>query len=482
MRDALPRGAGGACLPLTVTGSKGAPALLFAAFSLVFGISMIVATPPLRAPDEAAHFLRAYGIAGGEIVPGTTDQRGRKGLYLPAGFHHDFAFFARAQADFGNGSFGYGEVFDRFWRPGMEATKPAADEPPVFVHYEGSEGYTPAPYLPHAAGAALARLLGLDFLATFYLMRVCGLLFMTGVAAGAIATADRLRWAFVVIALLPSALYGRSVISADGGALAYTMMITTLCLNAARRPGIGQTGARSFWMTLAILSKPPHIVFAALEPMAHRFRALSGRWRVLAAVVAPGVVLLALWLLVVSGEMAAWRMIEAMDLPPEKFDPVRKAALLIDQPLHFPDLLQATIAQSYGKLWQQLIGVLGWLDTPLRTAAYVLLSLLALPLLSDRLDVDPGARRRIAGYAGLITLGYVLCVYLVFYLTWTPIDAGRIWGVQGRYFVVVLPVVALLSAALIDVRLPQRLALPVAAVFGLIAGAASLEALIRTNF
>ena len=37
--------------------------------SLLFGTLLILATPPLRGPDETAHFLRAYGVAQGDIVP-----------------------------------------------------------------------------------------------------------------------------------------------------------------------------------------------------------------------------------------------------------------------------------------------------------------------------------------------------------------------------------------------------------------------------
>ena len=51
--------------------------------------------------------------------------------------------------------------------------------------------------------------------------------------AYAIAIAGRLGWTFFLIAMLPAALYGRSVVSADGAALACTMVITALCVRAS---------------------------------------------------------------------------------------------------------------------------------------------------------------------------------------------------------------------------------------------------------
>src|SRR3954464_3734025 len=61
------------------------PINIFATLSLLFGSLMTVATPPLRGPDERAHFVRAYAVALGDIVPSIRDPEGRKGIFLPAG-------------------------------------------------------------------------------------------------------------------------------------------------------------------------------------------------------------------------------------------------------------------------------------------------------------------------------------------------------------------------------------------------------------
>jgi hypothetical protein len=59
------------------------PALIFFLLSIFFGVAISIMTPPLRGPDESAHFLRAYGIARGDIVPSIRDQESRKGIFLP---------------------------------------------------------------------------------------------------------------------------------------------------------------------------------------------------------------------------------------------------------------------------------------------------------------------------------------------------------------------------------------------------------------
>src|SRR5256885_9982962 len=63
------------------------PVTTFVFLSLLFGTLTIALTPPLEGPDEPAHFLRAYGISVGEIVPATADEHGRKGIFVPARLH-----------------------------------------------------------------------------------------------------------------------------------------------------------------------------------------------------------------------------------------------------------------------------------------------------------------------------------------------------------------------------------------------------------
>ena len=71
-------------LAVRETGFLVRPIPVFIALSLLFGIALVAVSPPLRGPDETAHFLRAYGIAQGEFVPTSEDGRGRKGVMLPS--------------------------------------------------------------------------------------------------------------------------------------------------------------------------------------------------------------------------------------------------------------------------------------------------------------------------------------------------------------------------------------------------------------
>jgi uncharacterized membrane protein len=63
----------------------------------------------------------------------------------------------------------------------------------------------------------------------------------------------------VLVAMLPVSLYNRAVLSADGAALSYALVITALCFRAAWKPSTGRVWERSLWMTLCVLAKQPQM-------------------------------------------------------------------------------------------------------------------------------------------------------------------------------------------------------------------------------
>src|SRR4030095_8941635 len=136
-----------------------------------------------------------------------------------------------------------------------------------------------------------------------------GLLAFTAVVAYAIVVTPALKWAFLLIAMLPVSLYNRTVLSADGAALSYVLAITALCFSAAaRKCAVGQVWGGSLLMPLCALSKQPQIIFVLLELMVYRLKELPRRWRSLAIVVLPGLILSPLWVIGVSADDASWRV------------------------------------------------------------------------------------------------------------------------------------------------------------------------------
>jgi uncharacterized membrane protein len=452
------------------------PATAFLTLSLIFGSVVILVTPPLRGPDETAHFLRAYGVAQGDVVPSLRDGESRKGILLSPRLYAGFDFFESARVKEKEAGFSYRAVVEAYLANPAATIAASASR---FVPYAGSEGYSPIAYLPQAAAALLARALDLTFLPTLYLMRFAGLLVLTSVIACAIAIVPGFRWAFVAIAMLPAAFYGRSVINADGSALAAAMMVTALWLRAAICPKRPAPGWQSLWMVLNALTKAPNVTFVLLElPLLTR----RNWWR-LALVVLPAVAAAAAWTFSSGADTAAWRMVEITGRAPDAFDPSAKLSHMIEHPLRFPlAVLGALDAKSAAELWRQTIGVLGLFDTVLLGWIYPVISVLALASFFTPLPLATSDRLQIAASAAITAIAYIAVVYLISYLVFTPSDVNSVWGVQGRYFIPILSLVAIALGALAGRGLDERVTAALAIASSVVSGCASVEAILRTDW
>jgi uncharacterized membrane protein len=456
------------------------PALVFVLLSLAFGSAISLVVPPLRGPDEIAHFLRIYSYARGGLLP-VSEVDGRKGIFIERELYTQLSFFKDAGERFRRNreqGLRYGEILKEYPHPGGTLHEEA--QATNFMPFAGTEGYHPVAYAPYVLAAAIGNLLGLHFPNLLLLMRVLGLITFTAVAAYAIKLTPILKWAFVLIAMLPVAIYNRSVLSADGAALAYALVITALCFSAVQRRG--RVWERSLWMTLCALSKQPQIVFVALELMACRMTQLRRRWSSLALVVVPSFILSPLWVVAVSADIAAWRLGEAETYPREQFDPLWKLAYMWEHPLHFPLAVWTTVTVWGDRLWPELIGILGWQDVLLPPWTYFLLTVALLLVPLQKLNLDGAERARIAVITGLAVLGYVVTVYLIFFLTYTPVEFDHVRGVQGRYFVIALPMAAIFLAATANLALPRGVLVAAAITGSLLSGITSFQALLGAHW
>ena len=143
--------------------------------------------------------------------------------------------------------------------------------------------------------------------------------------------------------------------------------------------------------------------------------------------------------------------------PPEHFDPLWKLFYMWEHPYHFPLAVWRAFSGWGDRLWQELIGIVGWQDILLPTWTYLALTVLLFLVPLQKLQVSGATRARVAVITGLVVLSYVILVYLIFFLTYTPLDVDHVRGVQGRYFVIVLPVAAIFVATVINRELPNAM-------------------------
>jgi hypothetical protein len=87
--------------------------------------------------------------------------------------------------------------------------------------------------------------------------------------------------------------------------------------------------------------------------------------------------------------------------------------------------------REHDRLWQELVvGIVGWQDILLPTWTYLVLTALLFLVPLQKLQVSGATRARVAVISGLVVLSYVMLMYLIFYLTYTPLDVDHVRGVR----------------------------------------------------
>ena len=165
----------------------------------------------------------------------------------------------------GSDGFTFHQANDEYRAPSKRARGRSGPRAAASNFSRARRAIAPVAYAPHIAAGVVAQTFGLDFATTLYLMRFAGLAAFTAIAAYAVAMTPHLKWAFLLIAMLPAALYGRSVIGADGAVNSLSLLVAALSLRAASGLLPDRPLERALWMTLCVLSKPPQIVFILLR-------------------------------------------------------------------------------------------------------------------------------------------------------------------------------------------------------------------------
>jgi Predicted membrane protein (DUF2142) len=403
---------------------------------LLFGLLFLVVTPPYQAPDENQHAFRSYHIAEGHLRTAAFGGLDQVPASLPdsaAGFWQQLPFQPEAKI-------APGDVLAAWGRP---LAPDVRREIWIFGNY------LPLCYLPQVAGAAVARLLGLPALGVLYLARLGNLLACLALAWAALRVAPFFRWTLALLALTPMALFLRSSASPDAvtNALAALLLAAVLALAwgpegdpaRRRRDLLILFGAA---LGLVLCKGGGYALFSLLVLLVPRQRLAATRGRT--AVLTAGLLLATL----AGFALAAWTARQAYDSlhlrPGAHLDPQAQAEVVLADPLRFAGLVAGDYLQNGLRYLFQFVGNLGWLDTPLPfavAAAWALL-LLAVAVQDGPASAPPSFWQRLVLLA--VVAGTLVALSLSQYLTWTPVGADRIEGLQGRYFIPAAPLVLLL--------------------------------------
>jgi uncharacterized membrane protein len=405
-----------------------APGRFVLAAALLFGSIFALVTPPFQVPDEPAHFYRAYRVSEGRLDLLPTP--GRVAAPLPVSVHRIGDLF---------GPLAFHSKRKTSPRAILAALRiPLAPEQREPVFFPSTLTYTFVPYIPQAAGIAAGRLLGAPVLALLYLARLANLLCGALAIAFAVRRLPAFAWLAAMVALTPMCLSLLGSASADVTTIASSfLLVSTVAKLAWGTEGAARGDLLLLAAASAVLcaSKPPYLPLALLVLLIPAARFPRGRRMVFLPLYLGLSLLAASWPVATSRVAGYGRLGSGVD-------PGRQIHDSLLHPFHLLRVVIVDYAVHTPRFLSQLVGRLGWLDTPL--PAPLLVAYLALLLALVFLDTSPRieARPWQRGIAAAAVLAGMILISASQYATWTPYRADFIEGIQGRYFLpLVLPAV-----------------------------------------
>lgn len=448
-----------------VAGLSGPLVAGYLALALVACIGFLLVVPPMKVPDEPHHFLRISQLAAGNLLGGP-DRSGvgpSGGLVDPGVIRFIHALEPVSPS-----------------RPLTPAADLAARAvvwggPATFAAFPNTAAYAPGFYLPQVLGVALGRTTGLTVQASYTLGRwlAAAATFMLG--AVALWQARRGRVLIAICLGLPMTLFLAASVSQDGPLIAAGGLLAALLSRIAVEARASRAMRLGVALLLAsmALARTPYALLS-LVVLLSPWRALFGGWR---AMLVPALALgLALaWSSQVDPLGVRWMR------PDDDLDAGRQLALLLREPGAVPRIAWTTLKADAQRLVNESIGVLGWLNLVLPKWAYQS-ACAAIGLAILAAGADERNRQRPLAHLGVlaILLGVTGAMFAANYLSWTPVGADRVEGMQGRYVLPLLPLLALVMPPLTDGwRWLAAAAGPAALVLGLIVMAGGASAVLR---
>lgn len=393
-------------------------------FSLI-GSLYFITIPILRAPDESAHFLRAYEVSNGAIITSTTEE-GKVGNNLPSSLEKFLSL-----ADHSS----YRNVLSNFNEP----LNPGETK---FYNYPTSAVYSPINYLPQVAGMSVGKVFGFSPAIIAYLGRLANLVFFIVVTFFSIKFIPFFKKTIFLICFLPATVQSAASLSPDAITIASSIALISFVLYSIKNLPVFNKKHYALIAILALIISQAKIVYfplLALLLLIPRkcFGSKKNKIISLTIIIAVAAMLLLVWLKTSASFLSdAWR---------KDVDSYSQINFILTHPLNYLQTFAMTILDqsSYyisSGLGQQLEYFS--VDVP----AFSILLLFVTLVLVVRNDIT-GIKNYFTNFQRFILLATPLSIIALIstalYIQWTPTGLGRIEGIQGRYFLPILAFVPL---------------------------------------
>ena len=389
----------------------------------IFGLLAIWWLPVGAGYDEETHLVRVWEMSSFDMLPNNVGeaQEPFPTIYWDLSYRRQF-FVRPVDANFWDE---YGSLPLDTWDYEYGLTTRSVYSPPLLL---------PQALVVRYAG----RSLGWAALPVFYLTRLAGWLAYLVLVWVAVRLIPYGKWILALLAVSPVAILQAATISADSISNGIAFLFIGGILAIAQNKEIGW---KKWWGILLLV----FILFMAKVNLLFLILllALISPKRYQKKIMLP--LLVVLLVVLFLSEVVGWSVLAypRLGTPPEGTDPIGQVQFILT---HLPTALGVVFGHALRTLGERLrdwMAIYGYNYWPVPKVTYWLYAAsLVFALFVKRDDETIPAKRERWMLGVLFSLGYIATIALM-YVTFTPVGAEDVIGVQGRYFFVVLPLLFL---------------------------------------
>lgn len=419
---------------LHLMNKKGVPVekrFLFAA--VILGILFMLILPPGQSPDDTAHFVRAYGVSEGKFIPDVLneehgfEEHGLVGSEVPVEVVDILAL-----TDSSEGRGVYEQVNDGLWKT------PSGNTTPYF--YNTAAVYNFVCYLPQTVGIIIGKILGGSVMWMAYFARFFNFIVWLFLVYWSIKLIPKFKLIVAFIALLPITLQEATSLAPDSLTIGMAIfMVAYVLFLASRRRTISFRekcilfGA-SICISLCKIVYLPLVLLCTILPSS-RMGSKKKKW-----IYVIGVILIS------AAANFIWFMISfnfIVETNPG-VDAGGQVMGILSNPFRYLVTIAYTLSE-YSVLWMsEIFGGFIAMLTAWLPMFYFLISFVIFVILIVQEDGMPNLAvyQKVICWATFCSV--IVLVLTSLYVQWTPLGSNIIDGVQGRYFLPVIPILPVL--------------------------------------
>ena len=422
---------------------KLSPAKFFVYCALIFGILLITIIPPFQSPDEDSHFKRAYVVSRGQFYP--TSRDGVVGYEIPNEMnkyiHEKLTYIGNRDR-----KYSYSEEI-------LDDRVPVDYSEVTFQNFSTAEA-NPIAYLAPATGIVFAKIttkiIGMSNISVAMMLqfaRFFSLLLYIVLVYFAIKITPILKKTFCVIGLLPMSLALAAAISYDSVITALVLLCTAIIFKLLFDKDV-KTVPRKYLVILGVIlfvlltvktiyvTALIPLIFVPKEKWGGKIRHVIKCFSIIIGIAGILYIINKIPLLGLQRNVVQNNSGEQLQY-------------VIHNPLTYAKILLKTMWTGRNFYFSGIIGTFGLIDTYIPTVYIIMyaIGVLAVAVSDFSLCTEKFSWKYkcVSTLAGIATVG---AVFTGMYILWTGMELGvgaeTITGVQGRYFIPVIPLIMVL--------------------------------------